>query len=168
MLRTFAYASPAFARRGVGPPNGDKRVSHQVSPHDRFGLPVAAQANECYGDIWIGWLDSGDIAGLDDRVRPLKASRSHGMPAAVAPTLHMHRVGSGRPSRQPGGEFRCESAGPRDRIHLPTGAQADESYATHSAVVPGAGGRLHRPDDVQVGPREVAVGRRAVAHRSSW
>ena len=36
-------------------------------------------------------------------------------------------------------------------------------YATHSAVVPRAGGRLHRPDDAQVEPREVAVGRRAIA-----
>jgi hypothetical protein len=35
--------------------------------------------------------------------------------------------------------------------------------ATHSTVVPRAGGRLHGPDDAQVEPREVAVGRRAIA-----
>ena len=39
----------------------------------------------------------------------------------------------------------------------------DECYATHSAVLPWAGGRLHGPDDAQVEPREVAVGRRAIA-----
>ena len=37
------------------------------------------------------------------------------------------------------------------------------AFATHSAVVPRAGGRLHGPDDAQVEPREVAVGRRAIA-----
>ena len=36
-------------------------------------------------------------------------------------------------------------------------------FATHSAVLPWAGGRLHGPDDAQVEPREVAVGRRAIA-----
>ena len=39
----------------------------------------------------------------------------------------------------------------------------DERIATHSAVLPWAGGRLHGPDDAQVEPREVAVGRRAIA-----
>ena len=35
------YASPAF---------GEKGVSDDVSPHDRIGLPMGAQADECYGD----------------------------------------------------------------------------------------------------------------------
>jgi hypothetical protein len=41
------------------------------------------------------------------------------------------------------------------------GASPPSSLA-HSAVGPQAGGRLHRPDDAQVGPREVDVGRRAI------
>lgn len=31
----------------VGPGFGDERVSHWVSPHDRFGLVVGAQTDEC-------------------------------------------------------------------------------------------------------------------------
>ena len=36
-------------------------------------------------------------------------------------------------------------------------------FATHSTVVPRAGGRLHGRDDAQVEPPEVDVGRRAIA-----
>jgi hypothetical protein len=35
------------------PAIGDERVCHSVSPHDRFGLPVGAQADEGFGDISI-------------------------------------------------------------------------------------------------------------------
>jgi hypothetical protein len=38
------------ARVGPRPAYGDERVSHWVGPHDRFGLPVGSQADECYGD----------------------------------------------------------------------------------------------------------------------
>jgi hypothetical protein len=50
-----------------------------------------------------------------------------------------------------------------DWFAIPGELTGREWFATHSAVVPGAGGRLHRPDDGQVEPREVAVGRRAIA-----
>ena len=43
------------------------------------------------------------------------------------------------------------------------GGQARLRNATHSAVVPQAGGRLRGPDGAQVEPREVDGGRRAVA-----
>jgi hypothetical protein len=46
------------------------------------------------------------------------------------------------------------------------GAGASLRNATHSAVRPRVAGRLHGPDDAQVEPREVDVGRRAIAHRS--
>ena len=37
----------------MGPASGDKGVSDDVSPHDRIGLPVGAEADECYGVISI-------------------------------------------------------------------------------------------------------------------
>lgn len=42
-------------------------------------------------------------------------------------------------------------------------AGAGHYFATHSPVVPRAGGRLHGPDDAQAKPREVDGGRRAIA-----
>jgi len=39
---------------------------------------------------------------------------------------------------------------------------------THSAVLPRAAGRLHGPDDAEVEPREVDVGRRAIARTSDY
>jgi hypothetical protein len=44
------------------------------------------------------------------------------------------------------------------------------AFATHSAVVPRAGGRLHGPDDAQVEPRQADLGRHAIAsvgHRTT-
>ena len=34
----------------MSPAVGEKGVSDDVSPHDRIGLPVGAEADECYGD----------------------------------------------------------------------------------------------------------------------
>jgi hypothetical protein len=57
------------------------------------------------------------------------------MPTAAAATLLMHRPGSdviARPyNRRPA---QCESADVRNRFHLRTGAQADESYATKGGI----------------------------------
>ena len=50
-----------------------------------------------------------------------------------------------------------------DGEHSRPGAGQRDRFATHSAVLPWADGRLHRPDDAQVEPSEVAVGRLAVA-----
>src|SRR6516165_3736568 len=47
------------------------------------------------------------------------------------------------------------------RLSRPLGPRC--CNATRSAVVPWAAGRLHSPDDAQVEPREVNVGRRAIA-----
>jgi hypothetical protein len=45
------YANARSARLRVSPGFGEERVSHSVGPHDRFGLPVGSQADECYGDV---------------------------------------------------------------------------------------------------------------------
>jgi hypothetical protein len=53
MLRTFAYASPAFARRGVGPPNGDERGSDSPGRAMAFRESDRAdrrRADDAYGD----------------------------------------------------------------------------------------------------------------------
>jgi hypothetical protein len=42
-----------FGPLDLGPALGDERISQCVGPHDRFGLRVGAQADECYGDISI-------------------------------------------------------------------------------------------------------------------
>ena len=41
--------APRF--REVLPASGEKGVSDGVSPHDRIGWTVGAQADECYGDV---------------------------------------------------------------------------------------------------------------------
>lgn len=49
-------------------------------------------------------------------------------------------------------------------------ARASHCFATHSAVVPRAGGRLHGPDDAQVEPPQADLGRPAIAsvgHRTT-
>jgi len=75
--------------------------------------PAIEQADDCfhrgtvvaprfrYGDIWIGRF-AGLITAADDRIRqePGRCVRMV-MLAAAAPTLHMHRAGSGRLSRAP-------------------------------------------------------------------
>lgn len=51
------------------------------------------------GDIWIGRL-AAVITATDDRIRQVPGRRGHvAMPTAAAPTLHIHRTGSGRLSR---------------------------------------------------------------------
>ena len=88
--------------------------------------------------------------------------------AALRPNLK--RSGGSRPHER----FRLD--GPSRRatalatIHASAGAVADRCFATHSAVSPRAGGRLHCPDDAQTEPREAELGRRAiasVAHRTT-
>ena len=53
--------------------------------------------------------------------------------------------------------------GPRRTKRSPDGSNRNERLATHSAVSPRAGRRLRTPDDAQVEPREVDVGRRDIA-----
>jgi len=65
--------------------------------------------------------------------------------------------GNQRPDRTHSGRGLARSLPPQRR------RRAGYAYATHSAVGPRAGGRLHGPDDAQVEPREVDVGRRAIA-----
>jgi len=45
-----AYASSRMCTGRRAPCLRRRGVSQWVSPHDRFGLPVGAQADECYGD----------------------------------------------------------------------------------------------------------------------
>ncbi len=68
-----------------------------------------------------------------ERLRAVAAGRR----GAAAPTLHIYAPGlvwTSEPGPETGGQRKCESAGPRDRIHLPTCALADESYPTHVIV----------------------------------
>ena len=65
---------------------------------------------------------------------------------------------------------RDAEATPWPRLPFANMSPADESFATHSAVSPRAGGPLHCPDDAQVEPREAELGRRviaSVAHRTT-
>jgi len=60
---------------------------------------LSGRTGECVGDIWIGRF-AAVITAADDRIRHELARRVHvAMLAAFAPTLHMHRAGSGRPSQ---------------------------------------------------------------------
>jgi len=102
----------------------------------------------------LGWARSSPNVRISApslvRLRPATLFRTRKEERALAPFLQAPTEASvGMRSRSAGED-------PRHR------------NATHSPVVPWAGGRLHGPDDAQVEPREVAVGRRATSHRSSW
>ena len=86
--------------------------------------------------------------GSAGRTIPLDGTRSRGRG-------HRDDSFSSRAGLQPGSAMATE--------HRSASAYAGHSFATNAIVVPRVGGRLHRPDDAQVEPREAAVGRRAIA-----
>ena len=53
------------------------------------------------------------------------------------------RLWTSEPGPATAGQLQCQSAGPRDCIHLPTGTQADESYATFSITCTRSTARSH-------------------------
>ena len=77
---------------------------------------------------------------------------------AICRTQHMARLR----------RFVCEASRSINLVRWRSLLSASSSgarrcFTMHSAVVPRAGGRLHRPDDAQVERREVDVERRAIA-----
>ena len=148
----IATSAHATHRREIGPTDaaGGNRSSgsckHQ-SGHDGVDISTAA----------VGVTQPPGSALADDcSTRP-----------TVANSTSAHRTSRCRDVCSfAAGEARIAIVGldrRHDRFGRPGARYRRDCFATYSAVVPRAGGRLHGPDDAQVEPREVDVVRRAIA-----
>ena len=132
-------------------------VPQRTSPTDALTaasapIPNTAQISSSSGATSAGRAAGSQIARCDARRQQ-------------APTQERSSGGAGhvarRLPRSPASTRARTGRARLLRLSRPLGPRC--CNATRSAVVPWAAGRLHSPDDAQVEPREVNVGRRAIA-----